>query len=118
MMWEQSLSHHKQDNVIIPLPSTTGEIGGPEEVAMDNAQYSIFSCFTESVAADGEVMNNLKSSQAHQCFHSNEVWCVLLQEVEENLIYLKADIKLETQSPTSHHRYGAREEKNCFVLTM
>lgn len=61
---------------------------------------SISSCFIYSFATycrlniyatDSEVMNKLKSSEAHQYFSSNKVGRVLLK-VEQNLIYLKAEI--------------------------
>jgi len=65
-MWEHSLLHLKRDNLIIPLPSI---IEGWEDDLKKWPQItytSIFSYFINSVATDGEAMNNLKSSESYE----------------------------------------------------
>ena len=68
-MWEHSLLHLKQDNLIIPLPST---IEGWEDNLKKWPQItytSIFSYFINCVGTDREAMNtvaNLKSSESYQ----------------------------------------------------
>ena len=65
---------------------------------------SIFSYFINSVATDGEAMNNLKSSESYQYLHSNKVGRVLIKEVGHNLVYLKADIEPSQSLKVPHHR--------------
>ena len=104
-MWEHQLSDLKRDNLTIPLPS---HIEGWEDdmKKWPKITYScIFSYFVNSVATDGEAMNNIKSSEAYQYLHSNKVGPVLLKEVVgHNLIYLKADVEPSQSLKVPHHR--------------
>lgn len=61
---------------------------------------SIFSYFIESVAFNGKVLNNLKSSEPYQYPLSNEVRRILLKEVEQSHVHLKTCI---VPSQSSHH---------------
>lgn len=64
---------------------------------------SIFSYFVESLASDGEAMDNLKSSEAYQYLHSNKVGRVLVKTVDK-YIYLKADIEPSQSLKSPYHQ--------------
>ena len=49
-------------------------------------------------------MNNLKSSEAYQYFHSNKVGHILLKEVGHDRMYLKGDIEPSQSLKVPHHR--------------
>lgn len=103
-MWEHILLHLERNNVIIPLPST---IEGWEDDLKKWPQItytSIFSYIIDSVAMDGEAMNNLKSSEAYQYLHSNKVGRVLLKEVGHYLVYLKAHTEPSQSLKVQHHQ--------------
>lgn len=55
---------------------------------------SIFTYFSDSVGTDGNVMNNVKSAM---------VGSVLLEEVDDNLMYLKANTAPSQKLLVPHH---------------
>lgn len=74
-MWEQSLSTLKHNNFVIPLPST---VNGWE----DDMKKWLWITY-----------NNIFSYFINPYLHNNKLGHVLLKEVENNLVYLKADIE-------------------------
>ena len=52
----------------------------------------IFLYFVESMAVDGNAVENLKSSEAYQDLHSNTVGCVLAYQ-HHSVVYLKAHVE-------------------------
>ena len=101
-MWEHQLSQLRQDGITIPLPNNIK--GWEDDVKKwPKITYSsIFSCFLNSAASDGEAMNNLKSSEAYQYLHSNKVGRVLLKEIAGH--NLKGDVEPSQSLKVAHHR--------------
>lgn len=62
-------------------------------------------------------MNNLKSSEAYQCFHSNKVGCVLFKGLEQNHVYLKTDTD-PGQSITTVKISNKRKDTCSITLTL
>ncbi len=60
-------------------------------------------------------MNNLKSSEAYQYFHSSKVGRVLLKEVGHNFFYEEADIFLFFWWQKLHHRW---QQQSLFCLSL
>lgn len=67
-------------------------------------QHNLVAFFVDSVAADSEAANNLKSFKVYQRFSSNKVRHALLKEADQNHVYLKADPE-PSQSLEVPHRH-------------
>lgn len=103
-MWEHGPSYLKREDVIIPLPSTLVNWEDDMKKWPRITYGEIFRYFIQSVAVDGEAMNNLKSSEAYQYLHSNKIGPVFVKEVGNDMVYLKADVEPSQSCTTPHHR--------------
>ena len=63
-----------------------------------------FNYFVESTASDGKAMQNLKGAEAYQYLHSDKVGKVLIKELGNELVYLKADVEPSQSLHVSHHK--------------
>lgn len=102
-MWEHERSGLKRDNITIPLPTQIEEWEDDMKKWPKITYSGIFSYFLNSLASDGEAMNNLKSSEAYQYLHSNKVGRVVLKEMGHSLIYLKAHVEPSQSLNIPHH---------------
>ncbi|XP_041947353.1 uncharacterized protein LOC121708620 [Alosa sapidissima] len=103
-MWEQGPSYLKRENVIIPLPSMLADWEDDMKKCPRITYGEIFRYFIQSVATDGEAMNNIKSSETYQYLHSHKIGPVLLKEVANGMVYLKADVEPSQSCKSPHHR--------------
>ena len=102
-MWEHTKTCLKQGDISLPFPASLK--GWEDDIKQwPRVTYSrIFSYFIESVASDGEAMNNLKGSEGYQYLHSNKVGRVLHKAIGD-YVYLKADVEPSQRLNVSHHQ--------------
>ena len=75
-----------------------------------------------SLGVDGATMKNYKSTEAYQYLHSGKVGRVLLHQIKEDLIFLKADVQPSQSSSPVHSAWvlvtnlGAVETAGCSCI--
>ncbi len=99
---------HLTENIVkngvftIPHPSKVTSWADNMSIWPSITTSKIFSYFIDSMAVDGNAINNLKSSEAFQYLHSDKVGCALVHDMD-SLIYLKADVQPSQSVNNSAH---------------
>lgn len=101
--WQHSTEKLVKNGVLtIPHPSKVTSWADNMSIWPSITTSKIFSYFIDSMAVDGNAINNLKSSEAFQYLHSDKVGCALLHDMG-SLIYLKADVQPSQSVNNSAH---------------
>ncbi|MPV02321.1 hypothetical protein FVA96_24295 [Escherichia coli] len=80
--WQHSTENLVKNGVLtIPHPSKVTSWADNMSIWPSITTSETFSYFIDSMAVDGNAINNLKSSEAFQYLHSDKVGCVLLHDM-------------------------------------
>ena len=117
-MWDHKLNELRKGDISLLLPTAIDDWEDDMTKWPRITYSSIFKYFVESMACDGQAMENLKTSEAYQYLHSDKVGTVLVRQIEEHdLVYLKADVEPSQSLHVTHHNTWVLSTRTGVVQT-